>query len=220
MSKEIRKEPKEVEEKRIKDSVRFFIENSELNQKQISDITGIQPGLVSEYKSGDKIPSMRSAIRLADCFDVTIDELVGHTTNYSSTFKNLQELLSAIYAINEVLPLTYKDGTLSFNNAVMNEYLSAWEWIKSSPLSQEDTNRMLEDWKKGSSEDASKIVISYGYRSAEEWAEELIEDFNTHHREIFHSVISVEGYPNEVLDIVKRELDITILNEQIEEPEA
>ncbi|KRM09191.1 helix-turn-helix transcriptional regulator (plasmid) [Paucilactobacillus suebicus] len=48
-----------------------------MTQADLACATGIKYNVISEYESGRYYPSMESAIKLADYFNVSIDELIG-----------------------------------------------------------------------------------------------------------------------------------------------
>ena len=53
----------------------------ELSQPYISAETGITQSQLSSYETGKALPSLLSAIAIADCFDVSLDYLVGRCQN-------------------------------------------------------------------------------------------------------------------------------------------
>ncbi len=58
-------------------NVRAMRENSRLTQQQLADKLSVTQRKVSYWESGKIEPDLESLWRLADFFDVTIDELVG-----------------------------------------------------------------------------------------------------------------------------------------------
>ncbi|KRM10186.1 helix-turn-helix transcriptional regulator [Paucilactobacillus suebicus] len=48
-----------------------------MTQADLACATGIKYNVISEYESGRYYPSMENAIKLADYFNVSIDELIG-----------------------------------------------------------------------------------------------------------------------------------------------
>lgn len=51
------------------------------SQPDISSETGITQSQLSNYESGKMIPSLLAAIAIADCFDISLDYLVGRCQN-------------------------------------------------------------------------------------------------------------------------------------------
>lgn len=58
-------------------NVRAMRENSRLTQQQLADKLSVTQRKVSYWESGKIEPDLESLWKLADFFDVTIDELVG-----------------------------------------------------------------------------------------------------------------------------------------------
>ncbi len=45
------------------------------SQKQVADKTGISRSLISEYENGIKEPTIGAVVKLADFFEITLEEL-------------------------------------------------------------------------------------------------------------------------------------------------
>lgn len=58
-------------------NIRALRENSRLTQQQLADKLSVTQRKISYWESGKIEPDLESLWRLADFFDVTIDELVG-----------------------------------------------------------------------------------------------------------------------------------------------
>lgn len=52
-----------------------------VTQREISNALGCAQTTYTHYEVGDREPSIAMLIKLADYFEVTLDELVGRTTN-------------------------------------------------------------------------------------------------------------------------------------------
>lgn len=63
-----------------------------LTQKQVADEIGCSVVVYSRYETGDRMPSVDMLIRLADCFHVTMDELVGRQANAVSYILSAEEV--------------------------------------------------------------------------------------------------------------------------------
>lgn len=50
-----------------------------LTQKVVADYIGCSPVVYSRYETGDREPSIDMLIRIADCFEVALDDIVGRT---------------------------------------------------------------------------------------------------------------------------------------------
>ena len=60
------------------------------SQPDIAKETGITRCQLSNYETGKTIPSLLAAIAIADCFDVSLDYLVGRCQN-SKAHKTMKE---------------------------------------------------------------------------------------------------------------------------------
>ena len=232
MEEQKKKTPTPVQ-KAISGSVKAFLKGSDSKQKKIALDTGITEATISEYARGRKLPRLDYAYLIADYFKISVDELIGHKNKYTD-IKTLSELLAAIYAINEVLPLRYENNSLKFDNPIVSKYLSDWEALKSLSADQAGEG-IIDNWKKGVASNTSDVIIEYGYRSAAEWSDELVADFEKWFYPQITNVLEVEGYPDlrsayyprwdadhtgipeEVLKLVREKLDITILDNQSED---
>lgn len=54
-----------------------ILQERNISAYKLSMNTGISQGLISEYKSGKKEPTLQNLIKIADYLDVTLDCLVG-----------------------------------------------------------------------------------------------------------------------------------------------
>lgn len=54
-----------------------ILQEKNISAYKLSMNTGISQGLISEYKSGKKEPTLQNLIKIADYLDVTLDCLVG-----------------------------------------------------------------------------------------------------------------------------------------------
>lgn len=66
-----------MKELKIADNLRFFRKANSLTQEELSKQLGGSKNLVSNYENGISTPDIYTLVKLADIFDITIDELVG-----------------------------------------------------------------------------------------------------------------------------------------------
>lgn len=57
-----------------------LLQEKGISAYRLSQETGISQGLISEYKSGKKLPTLQNFIRIADALGVSLDELAGRDT--------------------------------------------------------------------------------------------------------------------------------------------
>ena len=67
----------EVKNLEISKNIRFYRKLLGLTQEELSNRLGGKKSLVSNYENGYSVPDIFTLIKLADIFDVTLDELVG-----------------------------------------------------------------------------------------------------------------------------------------------
>lgn len=66
-----------MKELKIADNIRFFKKANNLTQEELSKQLGGSKNLVSNYENGISTPDIFTLVKLADIFDITLDELVG-----------------------------------------------------------------------------------------------------------------------------------------------
>ena len=57
-----------------------LLQEKGISAYKLSRETGISQGLISEYKSGKKLPTLQNFIKIADALGVSLDELAGRDT--------------------------------------------------------------------------------------------------------------------------------------------
>lgn len=53
-----------------------------MNRKALGELCGLSKNIIGQYERGEKEPSTRTLIELADIFDVSVDYLVGREKNF------------------------------------------------------------------------------------------------------------------------------------------
>lgn len=66
-----------MKELNIANNIRFFRKANILTQEELSKQLGGSKNLVSNYENGISTPDIYTLVKLADIFDITLDELVG-----------------------------------------------------------------------------------------------------------------------------------------------
>ena len=61
----------------LANNIRFYRKSLNLTQEQLAQRLNGKKSLVSNYENGYSTPDIETLIKLADIFDVTLDELVG-----------------------------------------------------------------------------------------------------------------------------------------------
>ena len=65
----------------IGNNIKEYRENKKLTQKDIAQILGVEPGTISKYESGMIEPNIESLKKLANTFEITVDELINKESN-------------------------------------------------------------------------------------------------------------------------------------------
>ena len=61
----------------LANNIRFYRKSLNLTQEQLAQKLNGKKSLVSNYENGYSTPDIETLVKLADIFDVTLDELVG-----------------------------------------------------------------------------------------------------------------------------------------------
>lgn len=61
-------------------ALKYAREEKGLSQSQLAEKTGISHQNISRWESGKIIPSIDFCVKLADFYGITLDELIGRTT--------------------------------------------------------------------------------------------------------------------------------------------
>ena len=92
-------------------------QNSGMTQEQLADLLDVTPQAISRWENGSSMPDVVHLVSLANCFDVTLDELIGR-----DELKNSMKL-SDLY--NEVKYLR-KDGKEREAEAMLRDALQVY----------------------------------------------------------------------------------------------
>ncbi|MDE6102752.1 MAG: helix-turn-helix transcriptional regulator [Ruminococcus sp.] len=65
-----------------------FLQWKKITPYRVAKETGISQGLMNEYKSGKKLPTLQNVTKIADYLDCSVDYLLGRTNNPNSHKKN------------------------------------------------------------------------------------------------------------------------------------
>lgn len=61
----------------FKDNLKALRTTADIGQKQLADALNTSPKTISHWETGYSEPSVEQLIRLADYFDISLDELTG-----------------------------------------------------------------------------------------------------------------------------------------------
>ena len=58
------------------DKIKLYRENKKMTQNEIADILGVKAATISKYEAGTLEPNIESLKKLAEIFNVSVDELI------------------------------------------------------------------------------------------------------------------------------------------------
>ena len=120
----------------IGNNIKEYRENKKLTQKDIAQILGVEPGTISKYESGMIEPNIESLKKLANTFEITVDELINKESNKFDISKiNLLEVLK------EQKEMRLK-GNLYHNTQIMFAYNT--NHIEGNKLTEDQTRYIFE----------------------------------------------------------------------------
>lgn len=119
----------------IGNKIKEYRELNKMTQKEIAEILDVEPGTISKYETGMIEPNIESLKRLADTFNITIDELIKDEERFDITKVNVLELL------REQKEMGLK-GNLYHNTQVIFAYNT--NHIEGSKLTEDQTRYIFE----------------------------------------------------------------------------
>ena len=119
----------------IGNKIKEYRELNKMTQKDIAEILEVEPGTISKYESGMIEPNIESLKRLADTFNITVDELIKDEEKFDLTKVNVLEVL------REQKEMELK-GNLYHNTQVIFAYNT--NHIEGSKLTEDQTRYIFE----------------------------------------------------------------------------
>ena len=120
---------------KVGNKIKEYRELNKMTQKDIAEILGVEPATISKYEAGTIEPNIESLKRLAETFNVTIDELIKDEEKFDVSKINVLEVL------REQKEMGLK-GNLYHNTQIMFSYNT--NHIEGSRLTEEQTRYILE----------------------------------------------------------------------------
>lgn len=115
--------------------IKLYRENKKMTQKDIAEILGVEPATISKYESNMIEPNISSLVKLAEIFEVTIDELLNMEVKSDISELNILEIL------REQKEMKLK-GNLYHNTQVIFAYNT--NHIEGSKLTEDQTRYIFE----------------------------------------------------------------------------
>ena len=119
----------------IGNKIKEYRELHKMTQRDIAEILEVEPGTISKYESGIIEPNIQSLKRLAETFNITVDELIKDEKKFDITKINVLEIL------REQKELKLK-GNLYHNTQIIFAYNT--NHIEGSKLTEDQTRNIFE----------------------------------------------------------------------------
>ena len=117
------------------EKIKFYRENKNMTQSEIAEILEVKPATVSKYETGTLEPNIESLKRLAEIFEITIDELLKDKDKFDVSELDILEVLK------EQKKMKLK-GNLYHNTQIIFAYNT--NHIEGSKLTEDQTRYIFE----------------------------------------------------------------------------
>lgn len=119
----------------IGNKIKEYRELNKMTQKDVAEILEVEPGTISKYETGMIEPNIESLKRLAETFNITVDELIKDEEKFDVTKINILEVL------REQKEMGVK-GNLYHNTQIIFAYNT--NHIEGSKLTEDQTRYIYE----------------------------------------------------------------------------
>ena len=119
----------------IGNKIKEYRELNKMTQKDIAEVLEVEPGTISKYESGIIEPNIESLKRLAEIFNITVDELIKDEEKFDVTQINVLKIL------REQKEMGLK-GNLYHNTQIIFAYNT--NHIEGSKLTEDQTRYIYE----------------------------------------------------------------------------
>ena len=75
------------------EKIKLYRENKKMTQNEIADILGVKPATISKYESNTLEPNIESIKKLAEIFEISIDELLKDEEEFNISKYNILDIL-------------------------------------------------------------------------------------------------------------------------------
>ena len=120
---------------KVGNKIKEYRELNKMTQKDIAEILGVEPATISKYEAGTIEPNIESLKRLAETFNITVDELIKYEGKFDVSKINLLEVLREQKAMG-------LKGNLYHNTQIMFSYNT--NHIEGRKLTEEQTRYIFE----------------------------------------------------------------------------
>ena len=119
----------------IGNNIKKYRELNKMTQKDVAEILEVEPGTISKYESGMIEPNIESLKRLAETFNITVDELINEEEKFDI------EKINILNILREQKEMQLK-GNLYHNTQIKFAYNT--NHIEGSKLTEEQTRYIYE----------------------------------------------------------------------------
>lgn len=122
-------EDRNINELRLGEQLAFLRREKQITQEQLAQVMGVTNQAVSKWESGQSYPDITLLPRLAEYFQVTVDELLGvaGTQGMRNLYLGVKDLFRET-AKEECFSLAFKFATLLHEGAVSGGYKGYLPW--------------------------------------------------------------------------------------------
>lgn len=118
------------------DKIKLYRENKKMTQNEVADILGVSSATISKYESGTLEPNIESLKRLAELFEISVDELLNDEEDKFDISK-----INALDILREQKEMKLK-GNLYHNTQIIFAYNT--NHIEGSKLTEDQTRYIFE----------------------------------------------------------------------------
>lgn len=108
-----------------------------MSQADLARLLGLARTTVSSYENGTRNPDRETLVRIASCFQVSLDYLLGTDTLILDSFSEYSTVLKEINTLLNSAPIT-SDKKKEIINEVRDYFRWKIEQARQNPLSEEE----------------------------------------------------------------------------------
>lgn len=77
---------------KIGENIKFLRERENWYQRELADRLNISRSTLAKYETGERVPDLHTLIKMADIFDISLDNLVGRPYQMENILREVQKL--------------------------------------------------------------------------------------------------------------------------------
>ena len=108
------------------DKIKLYREKKRMTQNEVADILNVSPATISKYESGALEPNIESLKRLAELFEISIDELLSDEKEFDISKINVLDILreQKLYVNKKTYSETLNENMMMAKINFKKKYLS------------------------------------------------------------------------------------------------